>query len=121
MTERRRVAHPRSLANRVGPRRAVALELAEQTPVGEELLADFLRQHLRLNALLVAVVGGLISLTLLFFIVAPSVSTSRVGGMPLTWVMLGVLSYPTFAVIGWRYRKRADQIDDRFATRVRSQ
>jgi putative solute:sodium symporter small subunit len=121
MTERRRVAHPRSLARRVGPRRTVALELVEQTPVGEELLAAFLRQHLRLNALLVAVVGGLISITLMLFIAAPDVASSRIGGMPLTWIMLGVLSYPTFGVIGWQYRKRADQIDDYFATQVRQQ
>jgi putative solute:sodium symporter small subunit len=121
MTERRRVAHPRSLAHRVGPRRTVALELVEQTPVGEELLATFLRQHLRLNALLVAVVGGLISSTLVLFIAAPTLASERIGGMPLTWIMLGVLSYPTFAIVGWQYRKRADQIDDHFANQVRQQ
>jgi hypothetical protein len=121
MTERQRVAHPRSLAHRVAPRRAVALELVEQTPVGEVLLADFLRQHLRLNALLASVVGGLIVITLLFFIAAPAAASTRLRGMPITWIMLGVLSYPSFALIGWQYRKRADLIDDRFAARVRSQ
>jgi hypothetical protein len=118
MTERRRVAHPRSLAHRVGPNRTVALELAEQTAVGEELLAAFVHQHLRLNALLAAVVGGLLTATLLLFIIAPAAASARLGGMPLTWILLGVLSYPTFAIIGWQYRKRADHIDDEFVTRV---
>ena len=121
MVERQRVAHPRSLAHRVGPRRTVALELAEQTSIGEELLAAFLRQHLRLNALLVAVVGGLAALTLLFFIAAPNIASTRVGGMPLTWLILGVCSYPTFALIGWRYRKHSDAIDERFVQSVRHQ
>src|SRR3954464_15941741 len=92
----------RVVLSEVTARRATA-DLAEQTPVGEALVRGLVRAQLALALRLsLVVVTGLGALPLLF-VVAPAVAGVKVFGINLPWLLLGVLSFPFLAGVGWAY------------------
>ena len=94
-------------------------ELAEQTQVGEALVRGLMRAQLALALRLSLVVGiGLGGLPLLFA-VAPEVSTARVFGVDLPWLLLGVASFPFLVVVGWAYVRLAERNEQDFVAVVR--
>jgi hypothetical protein len=93
-------------------------ELAEQTQVGEALVRGLVRAQLALALRLSLVVGiGLGGLPLLFA-VAPEVSTTRVMGIDLPWLLLGVVSFPFLVVVGWAYVRLAERNEQDFVAVV---
>src|ERR1700759_1582503 len=84
-------------------------DLAEQTPVGEALVKGLVRAQLALALrLALVVVTGLGALPLLFA-VAPGVGSFKVFGVELPWLLLGVLSFPFLAGVGWAYVRWAER------------
>jgi hypothetical protein len=83
-------------------------EIDAGTRVGAIYMRSLLREQLRLAlrvlATLFATVG---SLPLLFYLF-PGLSGVHLLGVPLSWLLLGVLVYPWFLVLGWRYIRRAE-------------
>ncbi len=101
--------------HRPGPRPAHTAEIDEGTPVGALLLGSLLREQLRLALgvlLLLAVTVG--ALPLLFHL-APEAAGWRLGGLPLPWLLLGVVVYPYLLLLGWAYVRRAEHNEDAFA------
>lgn len=104
---------PRRLAAR--PR---AREIDAQTRVGAIYMRSLLREQLRLAlrtlALLLLTVG---SLPLVFHL-APGVAEVRLLGVPLPWLLLGVLVYPLLVLLGWLYVRQAEANERDFADLV---
>jgi hypothetical protein len=97
---------------------AAAREIEEQTPVGEVLVTGLIRTQLALAVRLSVVVGVLFGIQPLLFTLAPGLAHVSVGGLPLPWLLLGVLAYPAVIVIAWVYIRAAQRNERRFAELV---
>jgi hypothetical protein len=99
---------------RQGPRPRTG-DIDEETPLGGVYLGSLLREQLwlavRISALLALGVG---SLPLLFHLF-PGLSEVAVLGMPLAWLLLGILVYPVLVILGWRYVRSAERNESDFA------
>jgi hypothetical protein len=84
-------------------------DIDEQTALGGVYLGSLLREQLalagRVLLLLVLTVG---SLPLLFRVV-PGLADVDVLGMPLAWLLLGVLVYPWLLLLGLHFVRRAER------------
>jgi hypothetical protein len=99
---------------RQGPRPRTG-DIDEETRLGGVYLGSLLREQLwlaiRISALLALGVG---SLPLLFH-VFPGLSDVSVLGMPLSWLLLGIVVYPVLVLLGWRYVRSAERNESDFA------
>ncbi len=96
------VTSPRKRAVRTTVRRAGAREIDEQTRVGEVLMRSLLRTQLRLGLATLGAFTVLLGGLPLLFALAPDVRSVQLLGLPLPWLLLGVLVYPGLAVSGNR-------------------
>ncbi|MDP9798643.1 hypothetical protein J2S43_007155 [Catenuloplanes nepalensis] len=93
-------------------------DLAEQNQVGEALLRGLIRAQFALAVrLAVVVVIGLGGLPLLFAI-APSVTTVKILGVNLPWLLLGGVSFPFLLAVGATYVHLAERNDQDFTALV---
>ncbi|GAA1039592.1 hypothetical protein GCM10009557_58610 [Virgisporangium ochraceum] len=96
----------------------VRAELAEQSGVGEALVTGLMRAQLGLALRLAVVVAiGLGGLPLLFA-VAPAVAGARLFGVPLPWLLLGLVAYPFLFVVGAAYVWLSERTEREFADLV---
>jgi hypothetical protein len=95
--------------------RARTGDIDEQTALGDVYLGSLLRVQLALAArilgLLVLTVGSLP----LLFRVFPDLAGVEVLGLPLAWLLLGVLVYPWLLLLGVRFVRRAERNERDFA------
>jgi hypothetical protein len=104
------------------PRRGAARPRAREIDAGPRvgaiymgsLLREQLRLALRILALLAVLVGGLP----LAFHLAPGLADVRLLGVPLAWLLLGVLVYPLLVLLGWLYVRQAEANERDFADLV---
>ena len=82
--------------------REATREIDEQTRLGEVYMRSLVRAQLRLGLLTAGTVLGLFGALPLLFLVAPSVRDVELFGVPLSWVLLGVLVYPVLVGTAWR-------------------
>lgn len=94
---------------RVHAPRARTGDIDEQTALGDVYLGSLLREQLALAARIL----GLLALTVgslpLLFHTVPRLSEVEVLGVPLAWVLLGVLVYPWLLLLGFRFVRRAER------------
>jgi hypothetical protein len=98
--------------------RQTAVELTQQSAVGDALLRGLIRTQLahalRLAAVVVVGLGGLP----LLFAAAPSVAGSRLLGVSLPWLLLGLAAYPFLFAIGAVYVRLAERTEAEFTDLV---
>lgn len=103
---------------RTRPSAVAHTELVEQTPVGEVLVRGLIRVQLglalRLAALVAISLGGLP----LLFTLVPAATATRVAGLPLPWVVLGIGAFPFLFFIGWLYTRLAERNEADFAALI---
>lgn len=81
------------------------VELAEQTSWGEMLIRDLIRAQLRSGVALFTLVVVLLGALPLTFAIVPSFASFTLIGIPVAWLVLGVLPFPLlFAVALWYNR-----------------
>lgn len=116
-TGRVRVTSPLASAPR-HVRRTVRQEIDESTGVGEVYMRSLIRSQLR--AALTVVITLLLSLGVLpiVLLTVDSVATYRIWGVPLPWLLLGVVTYPCLVVLGWLYVRQAERAERDFAELV---
>ena len=114
--ERIRVTAPRAV--RRPPGRPGLRALDEQDVVGELLIRSLVRAQLGLALRLLSVVGVLVGGLPLLFIAAPSSRSASVLGVPLPWLVLGVLVYPALLAAGWLYVRLAERAERDFVELV---
>ena len=90
------------------------LEFEEQTEVGELYLKALMRRQVRLS---LGVAGAFVG----FLLVQPLLAwwwagwgVLRIFGIPVSWLVLGVASYPLLIWLGSIYVRRAEEVDDEF-------
>lgn len=111
--KRVRVTSPRTSAAR-RPLTTGTREIDEQTRLGQIYMQSLIQSQLRLT---LAVIGGVAlvlgSIPLLFWLVPPT-RTLSVLGLPLPWVILGILVYPVVYVAARIYVRHAERIEAEF-------
>ncbi|GAB2564645.1 hypothetical protein [Kribbella endophytica] len=109
-----RVTSPRTSAARRTSGHTGTREIDEQTRVGEVYMSSLIQSQLRLA---LAVIAGTVlclgSLPLLFFLV-PATRTFSVFGIPLPWVLLGIVVYPVVYIAARIYVRNAERIEAEF-------
>jgi uncharacterized membrane protein (DUF485 family) len=94
--------------------RPVSRDLDEQTELGDVYLEGLMREQLRLSlAVLALTVLGLATLPVLIALV-PATRSVDVLGIPLPWIVLGVLVYPAAWVLARWYTRQAERIESDF-------
>jgi hypothetical protein len=105
------------LSRRPTPRQT-AVELTQQSPVGDALLRGLIRTQLnhalRLAAVVVVGLGGLP----LLFAAAPAVARARPLGVGLPWLLLGLAAYPFLFVVGAMYVRITERTEAEFTDLV---
>ncbi|WP_446664033.1 hypothetical protein [Flexivirga sp. B27] len=104
--ERRRKAAPDVVA--------MSQEIDAQTMLGEALLRSLMRTQLRLAAVVLALLAITLGSLPLIFDVVPGIRRLHVLGIPLPWLLLGVLVYPVLLGLGWFYVRYAERIEAGF-------
>ncbi len=112
------VTAPRTSAVRRPPGPPALRALDEQDRVGELLVRSLVRAQLllalRLLAALVVLLGGLP----LLFALVPSARDAQVLGLPLPWLLLGVVVYPALLLGGWYHLRAAERHERDFTELV---
>jgi hypothetical protein len=108
------------LAGGVRPPRpdAAAREIEEQTPIGEVLVTGLIRTQLALAVRLSLVGVAVFGIQPLLFALAPGLAHVRIVGLPLPWLLLGVLAYPAILGIALAYVRAAQRNERHFAELV---
>ena len=97
---------------------AAAREIEEQTPVGEVLVRGLIRTQLALAVRLSLLVCALFGIQPVLFSLFPGVARAHLAGLPLPWILLGVLAYPAVFGIAWAYVRAAERNEKHFTELV---
>lgn len=98
-----------------------AEEIDAQTSVGEIYMRSLIRSQLRVAIVVLLAVGvGVGGLPLLFWFV-PAATAVDIFGVPLAWLLLGVVVYPTLVAAGWLYVRQAEHNERQFSELVERQ
>lgn len=89
--------------------RARTGDIDEQTPLGTVYLGSLLREQLALAVRILGVLALTVGSLPLLFHLFPSLADRDVLGLPLAWLLLGVLVYPWLVLLGLRFVRRAER------------
>jgi hypothetical protein len=90
-------------------------DIDEETRLGGVYLGSLLREQLFLALRIVALLAVAIGSWPLIFHLAPGLTDVDVIGMPLPWLLLGIVVYPVLVLLGWRYVRSAERNERDFA------
>ncbi|WP_307833216.1 hypothetical protein [Pimelobacter simplex] len=93
-------------------------DVREQTALGDVYLRSLLRAQLGLAVRLLVLLAVTLGVLPLAFHLWPSLSDVRPLGLPLPWLLLGVLVHPFLLLLAWRYVRRAERNERVFADLV---
>ena len=119
MVDRVRVTSPRMSASRRPPERPAVHEIDQQTGLGEVYMRSLLRSQLRLALSVLAATGVLLGGLPLLFALVPSVADAHVFGLPLPWLLLGLLAYPMLWLAARYYVRHAERNEAEFVDILR--
>jgi hypothetical protein len=107
---------PRRRASGVRP--TASREIDADTELGAVYMSSLLGEQLRLAAGVLVALGLTVGVLPLVFHLFPHLSDVRLLGVPVPWLLLGVLVYPWLIVLGWFYVRRAEANERDFADLV---
>lgn len=93
-------------------------EIDAQTRLGQVYMATLIRAQLRLGLLVLVIVGVLLLGLPLVFWLMPDLRTVDALGIPLPWLLLGVLVHPALIGAAWFYVRQAERNEREFADLV---
>jgi hypothetical protein len=114
VAERVRITSPRAAAARRAPAQAATREIDEQTGVGEVYMRSLMHDQLRLTLSVVGFVLVTLGGLPLLFAVMPVTRTMVILGLPLPWLLLGLIVYPVLYGAARYYLRRAERIEAEF-------
>jgi hypothetical protein len=112
-----RVVSPRTAA-RAAAHRPVRREIDEQTIVGEVYMRSLVRLQLRLAIGICLIFAVLLGGLPILFTLEPGLSTTTLLGVPLPWLLLGIVVYPVLVVTAWFYVRQAERNERDFSELV---
>lgn len=89
-------------------------EIDAQSMLGEALLRSLMRTQLRLAAVVLVLLAATLGLLPLLFDLVPAIRRLHVAGIPLPWLLLGVLVYPVLFGLGWFHVRYAERVEAGF-------
>jgi hypothetical protein len=95
--------------------RTPATDLVEQTEVGELYLQGLLRAQLRLALTVLGVFAAALLAVPVLVTLVPATGAVSLAGVPLVWVLLGVLVYPAMVALAAWYAHQAGRLETRFS------
>jgi uncharacterized membrane protein (DUF485 family) len=93
-------------------------DIDDETRLGGMYMGSLLREQLRLALGLLTVLALTLGLLPLLFHLLPGLAGVHVLGVPVAWLLLGVLVYPALVLLGWVYVRRAERNERDFAELV---
>lgn len=116
-TGRVRVTNPLTSAP-AHVRRSVQQEIDESTGVGEVYMRSLIRSQLMaaltVTTTLILSIGALP----IVFLIFDSVTEFTIAGVPLPWIVLGVVVYPALLLLGWLYLRQVERAEHDFTELV---
>ncbi len=112
-----RVTSPRATA-RPSRARSVRSEIDAQTQLGEVYMRSLMRTQLRLALGVAALLAVTVGMVPVLFLVVPASKTVAVLGIPLPWLLLGLLVYPYLLLVARWYVRRAERNEQAFSDLV---
>jgi hypothetical protein len=116
---RERITHPRTEAVRRVPARPPSHEIDEQTQLGAVYMDSLIRSQRRLAIIVCFTIAVLLVGTALLGAFAPRFATLHLLGVPLPWVVLGFLVYPTLIALAAYTVRHAERNERAFSELVR--
>lgn len=114
-----RITHPRTDSVRIAAHRPVITEIDEQTQLGEVYLTSLIRSQRRLAIRVCAAVAVLLGGLALLGGYVGGFAHVHVLGIPLPWLILGLLVYPALIWLGWAAVRGAERNEAAFFELVR--
>jgi hypothetical protein len=114
-----RITHPRTGAVRRVSNRPPAREIDEQTGLGDVYMLSLIRSQRRLALTVCGGIALLLVGTALLGAYVPRFVHFQLFGIPLPWLVLGVLVYPALIAIGWYTVRSAERTERDFLELVR--
>jgi hypothetical protein len=93
-------------------------DIDDETRLGGVYMGSLLREQLRLALGILAVLALTVGLLPLLFHLLPGLAGVQVLGVPVGWLLLGVLVYPSLLLLGVVYVRRAERNERDFAELV---
>lgn len=106
-----RVTAPRSSRQR---RTTVASEIDAQTELGEVYMRSLMRSQLRLALGTLGLLGLALGLLPLLFATVPAMQHGHVLGVPIAWLLLGLVAYPVLVLLAVFFVRRAERNERAF-------
>jgi hypothetical protein len=113
-----RIVSPRTRAARASAARPLRREIHEQTIVGEVYMRSLVRLQLRLAVGICLIFAVLLGGLPLILTLEPELSDVHVLGLPLPWLLLGVVVYPVLVAAAWFYVRQAERNERDFSELV---
>lgn len=117
--KRVRITHPRTEAARRAPARTPSREIDEQTELGEVYMRSLIRSQRRLALAVCGAIGVVLAGIALAGAMFPRFGTTRMLGLPLPWVLLGVLVYPVLIALAAYAVRQSERNERAFTDLVR--
>jgi hypothetical protein len=95
--------------------RARTGDIDEQTALGDVYLGSLLREQLLLAARILGLLALSVGSLPLLFHLFPGLGELDILGLPLAWLLLGVLAYPWLLLLGHRFVRVAERNERDFA------
>jgi hypothetical protein len=112
-----RITHPRTEAARRAPSRAPSREIDEQTALGDLYMRSLIRSQRRLAIAVCGAIGLLLAAVAFAGALVPRFATIHALGIPLPWLLLGVLVYPVLIGLA-AYTVRQSERNERAFTEL---
>lgn len=77
-------------------------------------MSSLIRSQLRLALMVVLALGGTVGLLPVVFATLPGVRRAHLLGVPLPWLLLGVVVYPVLVALAWTYVRLAERNETAF-------
>ncbi|MDT0200543.1 hypothetical protein [Nocardioides sp. AE5] len=94
--------------NRRGVSRPVRRQIDDETPLGAIYMGSLLRDQAKLALRTLLVLGASLGSLPLTFHLFPTLAESRVLGLPLPYLALGIAVYPFLVLLGWVHVRAAE-------------
>jgi hypothetical protein len=114
-----RVTSPRTSAARTR-QVSIASEIDAETSLGEVYVSSLMRSQLRLALGVVGVLALTVGALPLVFHLVPATRRLDVLGVPVPWLVLGLLAFVEILLLGWYYVRHAERNEDDFSDLLES-
>jgi uncharacterized membrane protein len=113
------VTHPRTVTPQTGKLDRPTIDLTEESPVSDIALRSLMRAQLRLSLIHIAALVALLTAVPLLAVWVESLSTTRVVGVPVMWIILGAGMFPPLLLIAQSYVRRVEALERRTLSLLR--